>query len=548
MSTATMVDYTNKKILAPMVRISSLPMRLLSLEYGADLVYCEEIIDHKILSAKRIENELLGTVDYVLSDETVVFRTCPQEKEKLIFQLGTCDAQRALRAAKKVEKDISGIDVNMGCPKEFSIKGGMGAALLTQPEKVKQILTTLVNGLTIPVTCKIRILPQLEDTISLAKIIESTGVAALAIHGRTKAERPQHRNHNDVIKAVAQTLTIPVIANGASKEITTFEDIEKFRLDTGASSVMLARSAEWNTSVFRSQGRLLLHDVIKQYLRYAIDYDNNVINTKYCILNMMHDNMKDSEGEPMLGVTEMSEICKIWNMSDQYNKVLEERKKKKAKLVKQNGADDAGIKRRKLEDGKTLFELPVRFIRMNYPDAVSPKQLLHNWCLKNHCKAHYDTVERPEDRCFNSVITLGDIKYTTPYWEKTKRHAEQGAAIAFLVLNDIPDGRIKNSEDAKEDLPRKWRAFYHTNTEPCCDKNYSPVLSNPPVDSVHHRGQGEESPVKTTPDLSTGNLINGDRIIESCDKTIETFDVITDHTVQKCVSVEGDSEQPETTQ
>jgi tRNA-dihydrouridine synthase 2 len=64
----------------------------------------------------------------------------------------------------------------MGCPKAFSIKGGMGAALLSQPERIKAILTTLVKGLPhLPITCKIRILPSEEDTLSLVKMIESTG-------------------------------------------------------------------------------------------------------------------------------------------------------------------------------------------------------------------------------------------------------------------------------------------------------------------------------------------------------------------------------------
>ena len=58
------------------------------------------------------------------------------------------------------EKDVAGIDINMGCPKEFSIKGGMGAALLQQPEKVRDILTTLVNGVSIPVTCEYRPYPS----------------------------------------------------------------------------------------------------------------------------------------------------------------------------------------------------------------------------------------------------------------------------------------------------------------------------------------------------------------------------------------------------
>ena len=69
--------------------------------------------------------------------------------------------------------DVDAIDVNMGCPKGFSLKGGMGAALLTQPEKVKDILTALVNAVDISVTCKIRILPKLEDTLKLIEVMSN---------------------------------------------------------------------------------------------------------------------------------------------------------------------------------------------------------------------------------------------------------------------------------------------------------------------------------------------------------------------------------------
>lgn len=58
------------------------------------------------------------------------------------------------------EQDISGFDINMGCPKTFSVKGGMGSALLDEPEKIKKILTNLVENLSIPVTCKVRVLPS----------------------------------------------------------------------------------------------------------------------------------------------------------------------------------------------------------------------------------------------------------------------------------------------------------------------------------------------------------------------------------------------------
>lgn len=101
--------------------------------------------------------EVLGTVDFIdKHDGNIIFRTCPLEKGKVVLQLGTANAERALKVAKMLENDVSAIDINMGCPKEFSLKGGMGAALLTEPERAKSILNTLVQNLKIPVTCKIR--------------------------------------------------------------------------------------------------------------------------------------------------------------------------------------------------------------------------------------------------------------------------------------------------------------------------------------------------------------------------------------------------------
>ena len=72
----------------------------------------------------------------------------------------------------KVCNDIDGLDVNMGCPKSFSMKGGMGAALLSQPEKIKTILSGLVKavGHQIPITCKIRVLSELDKTLELVKV------------------------------------------------------------------------------------------------------------------------------------------------------------------------------------------------------------------------------------------------------------------------------------------------------------------------------------------------------------------------------------------
>ena len=104
------------------------------------------------------------------------------------------------------------IDVNMGCPKPFSLKGGMGAALLTQPEKVRDILTTLTSNLRIPVTCKIRVLDTEEETMKLVDMIAACGVAAIGVHGRRRAERRDDDNRDELIDRIQQRLTIPVIA------------------------------------------------------------------------------------------------------------------------------------------------------------------------------------------------------------------------------------------------------------------------------------------------------------------------------------------------
>jgi len=110
------------------------------------------------------------------------------------------------------ENDVAAIDINMGCPKEFSIKGGMGAALLTQPEKVRNIITTLVKGCSLPITAKIRLRPQHKDTLAFCQMLQESGVSAIGIHGRTREQRPRDANNNAAIAALAKELDVPVIA------------------------------------------------------------------------------------------------------------------------------------------------------------------------------------------------------------------------------------------------------------------------------------------------------------------------------------------------
>jgi len=90
--------------------------------------------------------ESLGTTDFVeKGTDNVVFRTCPQERGRVVFQMGTSHAVRALKAAEIVCHDVAAIDINMGCPKSFSLSGGMGAALLSKPELIHDVLVLIVS-------------------------------------------------------------------------------------------------------------------------------------------------------------------------------------------------------------------------------------------------------------------------------------------------------------------------------------------------------------------------------------------------------------------
>ncbi|XP_066595758.1 tRNA-dihydrouridine(20) synthase [NAD(P)+]-like [Prorops nasuta] len=443
------LNYENKLILAPMVRIGTLPMRLLALDYGADIVYTEELIDLKLLRSVRKENIVLNTIDYIdKTDGTVVFRTCPKERHHVVLQIGTCDPSRALEVAKIVESDVAAIDINMGCPKKFSMLGGMGAALLSKPEKAKQILETLVKNLKIPITCKIRVLENLEDTIKLVKSFELTGIAAIAIHGRTIDERPQHANRDQYLKEISNRLTIPIIANGGSRDIQTYKDIFSFKKSTGCTSVMLARSAEWNCSIFRKEGLLSMEEVIKAYLKYAVDYDNSPSNTKYCVQNILRELQESQLGRKFLGAQTLEQICAVWDMDDYYR--LKEKEfhdqgyygrynVKPSEFMDSN--HEPMCKKQKFDD-EGVTKMCCAFLRNSYNvDNKLPKSQLIDWSVKQGKKMpQYETFK--EEKLFRSIVTFDGKRYGSSFWEKKKKWAEQGAALVCLhalgINKEIP--------------------------------------------------------------------------------------------------------------
>lgn len=129
-------------VAAPMVRVSTLPFRLLALKYGATLAYSEETIDHALVKCtrkevvcpidnlhsdkefrmngdhlKEAERNVSRLVQFIGKDNRVIFDTCDLEKNKCVLQIGTSDACRCLQAANIVHGDVAALDINMGCPK-----------------------------------------------------------------------------------------------------------------------------------------------------------------------------------------------------------------------------------------------------------------------------------------------------------------------------------------------------------------------------------------------------------------------------------------------
>lgn len=310
------VDYSNRLILAPMVRVGTLPFRLLSSECGADITYSEELIALKLMKCKRVVNEKKQTIDFVAPDNTIAYQTSLLDQHNVnIVQLGAANSSTALDAATVLAKDVAGFDLNCGCPKHFSVQGNMGAALLKTPETIQDIVQTLERNVDKPVTIKIRLLEKDSDTVEIIRRAEHVGARAVAIHARFVHERPRDRAHWDrlaqVIELAGSAVSVPLIANG---DIHSPEDVAKVKELKGISSVMIARGAINDVSIFAKAKALEKKpkkiaeskeeeekeiteqpvkifstriDAVKRYLQWTMKTGNTLPNTKYVIKTMV---------------------------------------------------------------------------------------------------------------------------------------------------------------------------------------------------------------------------------------------------------------------
>ena len=166
------------------------------------------------------------------------FTTTPADRP-LLAQFCGNDPATVLAAARHIEADVDGVDLNLGCPQRIARRGRYGAFLMDEPATISAIVATLAHHLTVPVTAKMRIFDSLDETLSFARKLEASGASLVAVHGRTRAAKDAASVRADwaAIAAVKAALRVPVLANG---DVRCLADVDACLDATGADGVLSA--------------------------------------------------------------------------------------------------------------------------------------------------------------------------------------------------------------------------------------------------------------------------------------------------------------------
>jgi tRNA-dihydrouridine synthase B len=259
----------NNIVVAPMAGVTDRPFRQLCKKYGAGMAVSEMVTSNSLLYG---------------SSKTIRRANHEGEVDPISVQIAGADPKMMAEAAEyNADKGAQIIDINMGCPAKKICNVMAGSALLQNEALVKKILESVVKASPVPVTLKIRTGwdKQHKNAINIAKIAESSGIQALAIHGRTRACHYTGEAEYETIAAVKNEINIPVIANG---DITTPEKALEVLKQTSADGVMIGRAAQGRPWIFREIDHFIktgnhlmpptIDEVEKTTLEHVIDlYD-----------------------------------------------------------------------------------------------------------------------------------------------------------------------------------------------------------------------------------------------------------------------------------
>ena len=237
------VTLKNNIFLAPMAGVTDLAFRIICDRFGAGLSYTEMVSAKALSFSDKKTGALMRTQN--LPTAVQLFGSDPE-----IMAAGVSEA----------EKHGLFTDINMGCPAPKIAGNGEGSALMRDLDRAEKIIGAVCDAATKPVTVKMRSGWDAEhiNAVELAKIAENCGAAAITVHGRTREQYYSGRADRNIIRSVAESVSIPVIANG---DIFTAEDAQSMLLETGAAAVMIGRGSQGNPWIFAQ---------IEEYLKEGV--------------------------------------------------------------------------------------------------------------------------------------------------------------------------------------------------------------------------------------------------------------------------------------
>ena len=230
------IQLRNRLVVAPMAGVTDRPFRILCKKLGAGMAVSEMVASNSLLWG---------------SEKTIRRGNHEGEVEPRVVQIAGADPEMMAEAAKyNADKGADIIDINMGCPAKKICNVYAGSALLQNEALVARIVDAVVKAVDIPVSLKIRTgwNKDNRNALTIARIAQEHGIQSLAMHGRTRACMYNGDAEYDTIRAVKQSVSIPVVANG---DIGTPEKAKYVLEYTGADAIMIGRAAQGRPWIFR---------------------------------------------------------------------------------------------------------------------------------------------------------------------------------------------------------------------------------------------------------------------------------------------------------